>query len=153
MKEVDRLQGLLNRLLTPSRLPRVEPLNIHEVLERVRSGHDPAAVPVDEHRALAADRLRDQRLRAVRLRTEPEHRRVKLHELEIADDGTGAQRQRDPVTGGDIGVGGRAEHLTHATRREDDGWGENRSHAVATTLAEHVQGHPGCPTLLVAQEV
>jgi two-component system nitrogen regulation sensor histidine kinase GlnL len=37
VKEVDRLQSLLNRLLTPSRLPRVEPLNIHEVLERVRT--------------------------------------------------------------------------------------------------------------------
>jgi two-component system nitrogen regulation sensor histidine kinase GlnL len=37
VKEVDRLQSLLNRLVTPSRLPRVEPLNIHEVLERVRT--------------------------------------------------------------------------------------------------------------------
>jgi len=37
VKEVDRLQSLLNRLLTPSRLPRVEPINIHEVLERVRT--------------------------------------------------------------------------------------------------------------------
>ena len=37
VKEVDRLQSLLNRLLTPSRLPRVELLNIHEVLERVRT--------------------------------------------------------------------------------------------------------------------
>jgi two-component system nitrogen regulation sensor histidine kinase GlnL len=37
VKEVDRLQSLLNRLLTPSRLPRVEALNIHEVLERVRT--------------------------------------------------------------------------------------------------------------------
>ena len=36
VKEVDRLQSLLNRLVTPNRLPRVEPLNIHEVLERVR---------------------------------------------------------------------------------------------------------------------
>jgi two-component system nitrogen regulation sensor histidine kinase GlnL len=37
VKEVDRLQSLLNRLLTPSRLPRVEPINVHEVLERVRT--------------------------------------------------------------------------------------------------------------------
>src|SRR5688572_12606712 len=36
VKEVDRLQSLMNRLLTPSRLPRVELLNIHEVTERVR---------------------------------------------------------------------------------------------------------------------
>ena len=36
VKEADRLQSLMNRLLTPSRLPRVEPINIHEVTERVR---------------------------------------------------------------------------------------------------------------------
>lgn len=37
VKEVDRLQSLMNRLLTPSRLPRVEIVNIHEVTERVRT--------------------------------------------------------------------------------------------------------------------
>jgi two-component system nitrogen regulation sensor histidine kinase GlnL len=37
VKETDRLQSLMNRLLTPSRLPRVEPINIHEVMERVRT--------------------------------------------------------------------------------------------------------------------
>ena len=37
VKETDRLQSLMNRLLTPSRLPRVEALNIHEVIERVRT--------------------------------------------------------------------------------------------------------------------
>jgi two-component system nitrogen regulation sensor histidine kinase GlnL len=37
VKETDRLQSLMNRLLTPSRLPHVEDLNIHEVVERVRS--------------------------------------------------------------------------------------------------------------------
>jgi two-component system nitrogen regulation sensor histidine kinase GlnL len=37
VKETDRLQSLMNRLLTPSRLPRVESLNIHEVTERVRT--------------------------------------------------------------------------------------------------------------------
>jgi two-component system nitrogen regulation sensor histidine kinase GlnL len=36
VKETDRLQSLMNRLLTPSRLPHVEPTNIHEVTERVR---------------------------------------------------------------------------------------------------------------------
>jgi len=36
VKETDRLQSLMNRLLTPSRLPRIEPLGIHEVTERVR---------------------------------------------------------------------------------------------------------------------
>ena len=37
VKETDRLQSLMNRMLTPSRLPRVEDLNVHEVMERVRS--------------------------------------------------------------------------------------------------------------------
>ncbi|TMG77055.1 MAG: PAS domain-containing protein [Betaproteobacteria bacterium] len=37
IKEADRLQRLMDRMLTPHRTPRVEPLGIHEVLERVRS--------------------------------------------------------------------------------------------------------------------
>lgn len=37
IKESDRLQSLMDRLLTPHRLPLPGPLNIHEVLERVRS--------------------------------------------------------------------------------------------------------------------
>lgn len=37
MKEADRLQSLMDRLLTPHRLPQVTQFNIHEALERVRS--------------------------------------------------------------------------------------------------------------------
>ncbi len=37
VKEADRLQSLMNRLLTPSRMPHIEPVNIHEVTERVRT--------------------------------------------------------------------------------------------------------------------
>jgi len=37
MKEADRLQQLMDRLLTPHRLPQPALLNMHEVLERVRS--------------------------------------------------------------------------------------------------------------------
>ncbi len=37
VKETDRLQSLMNRMLTPNRLPRVESVNVHEVTERVRS--------------------------------------------------------------------------------------------------------------------
>ena len=37
MKEADRLQSLMDRLLTPHRLPTPSELNIHEVLDRVRS--------------------------------------------------------------------------------------------------------------------
>lgn len=37
VKEADRLQTLMDRLLTPHRLPQLGRLNIHEVLERVRT--------------------------------------------------------------------------------------------------------------------
>lgn len=37
MKEADRLQSLMDRLLIPHRLPRPALLNVHEVLDRVRS--------------------------------------------------------------------------------------------------------------------
>jgi two-component system nitrogen regulation sensor histidine kinase GlnL len=37
IKEADRLQALLDRLLTPHRPPNQLPMNIHEVCERVRS--------------------------------------------------------------------------------------------------------------------
>ena len=37
MKEADRLQTLMDRMLTPHRLPQSAPVNVHEVLERVRS--------------------------------------------------------------------------------------------------------------------
>lgn len=36
-KEADRLHQLMDRMLSPVRLPRSEPVNMHEVLERVRS--------------------------------------------------------------------------------------------------------------------
>ena len=37
MKEADRLQSLMDRLLAPNRIPQKAPLNMHEALERVRS--------------------------------------------------------------------------------------------------------------------
>ncbi len=37
IKEADRLQALMDRLLTPHRTPRIGPINVHEILERVRS--------------------------------------------------------------------------------------------------------------------
>ena len=37
IKEADRLQLLMDRMLTPHRTPRIEPVVFHEVLERVRS--------------------------------------------------------------------------------------------------------------------
>jgi len=37
IQETNRLQSLLDRLLTPAKRPVVQPINVHEVLERVRS--------------------------------------------------------------------------------------------------------------------
>jgi two-component system nitrogen regulation sensor histidine kinase GlnL len=37
MKEADRLQSLMNRLLTPNRAVQLSMVNIHEVVERVRA--------------------------------------------------------------------------------------------------------------------
>ncbi len=37
IKEADRLQALMDRLLAPSRMTKLAPANVHEVLERVRS--------------------------------------------------------------------------------------------------------------------
>jgi two-component system nitrogen regulation sensor histidine kinase GlnL len=37
IKEADRLQTLMDRMLTPHRAPHMEPLSVHQVLERVRS--------------------------------------------------------------------------------------------------------------------
>ncbi|HYN12482.1 MAG TPA: nitrogen regulation protein NR(II), partial [Burkholderiales bacterium] len=37
IKEADRLQALMDRMLTPHRAPQIEAFSVHEVLERVRS--------------------------------------------------------------------------------------------------------------------
>ncbi|MFY8063812.1 MAG: histidine kinase dimerization/phospho-acceptor domain-containing protein, partial [Usitatibacteraceae bacterium] len=37
VSEADRLQKLLDRLLTPQRLPKIERINVHEILEYVRN--------------------------------------------------------------------------------------------------------------------
>jgi two-component system nitrogen regulation sensor histidine kinase GlnL len=64
MKEADRLQSLMDRLLTPHRLPQVTQFNIHEALERVRSlvlAEFPEGIIIDQDYdvslpSLAADR-------------------------------------------------------------------------------------------------
>ena len=48
--EADRLQSLVNRLLTPHRLPTYRRINIHEVLVRVK-GVVQAEFPRDRDRA------------------------------------------------------------------------------------------------------
>ena len=64
------------------------------------------AVPVDEPRALAAQRLGNQEPgRTGQL----ERGRMKLHELEIRDARAGVVRERDAVAGGHRGIGRFAE--------------------------------------------
>ena len=103
--------------------------------------HEAVALEVDEERALAADRLGDQRLLALRVGPEVHHRRVELHELEVAQGRAGTQRDRHAVAGGDAGVGGLREHLAEPAAGEHDRPAVGGADAVALTLAEHVQGH------------
>ena len=55
-----------------------------EVGELVHALHEAVALEVDEEGALAAHRLGDQRLLAARVGAEVHHRRVELHELQVA---------------------------------------------------------------------
>ena len=55
-----------------------------QVGELVLAPHEPGAVVVDEHRALAADRLADQRLLPGGAAAQPQHGGVELHELQVA---------------------------------------------------------------------
>ena len=63
-------------------------------------GHDPVAGAVDQHRALAAHRLGDQRAVPEIARPGPQHCRMELHELRVGQRRTGAQRHRQAVAGG-----------------------------------------------------
>ena len=105
--------------------------------------HEAHAFVIDEEGALAAHRLRDQRLLPPGVGPEPQHGRVELHELEVAQPRTGAQGQGDTVAGRDRRVGGRREDLAQATARQHDGAAPGDADAVLHTLAEHVDGHAG----------
>ncbi len=124
-----------------------------ELGELVLADHEADAVRVDEVRALAADRLGDQRLLALRVRAEPQHRRVELHELQVRDLRAGTQRERHAVAGGDGRVGGGGEDLAEAAGGEDDGPRVDRADAVALALAHDVQGQTRRAALRVRQQV
>ena len=124
-----------------------------EVGELVLALHEAVALEVDEERALAAHGLGDQRLLALRVGAEPHHGRVELHELEVAQPGAGAQRDRHPVAGGDARVGGLAEDLAEPAGGEHDRAAVHGADAVALALAEHVQGQPGDAAVGGAQQV
>ena len=115
IKEADRLQALMDRMLTPHRAPRIEPLGIHEVLERVRilvkseygieiyRDYDPslpemlgdreqliqAVLNIARNAAQAGGRNIAFRTRAVRQITVLRQRYKLALELQVVDDGPG----------------------------------------------------------------
>jgi two-component system nitrogen regulation sensor histidine kinase GlnL len=115
IKEADRLQSLMDRMLTPHRTPRIEPVSIHEVLERVRSllraefgvdaerDYDPslpelvgdreqliqAVLNIARNAAQAGSRTIILRTRAVRQITIVRQRYRLALELQVIDDGPG----------------------------------------------------------------
>ena len=83
--------------------------------ERVLVDHEADAVLVAQDRALAAERLRQQRPRHARV----VHRgRVELHELDVGHGHAGPQRHRDAVAGRHRRVRGHREQLARAAGGE-----------------------------------
>jgi two-component system nitrogen regulation sensor histidine kinase GlnL len=119
IKEADRLQRLMDRMLTPHRAPRIEPVGIHEVLERVRSlaraefgveierDYDPsipevvgdreqliqAVLNIARNAAQAGAKRISFRTRAVRQITILRQRHKLALELQVVDDGPGVPEE------------------------------------------------------------
>ena len=119
IQEADRLQSLMDRLLTPHRAPRVEELSLHEVLERVRSleraefgidierDYDPslpeligdreqliqAVLNIARNAAQAGARTISFRTRALRNVTILKQRYRLALELQVIDDGSGVPEE------------------------------------------------------------
>jgi two-component system nitrogen regulation sensor histidine kinase GlnL len=115
IKEADRLQALMDRMLTPHRAPRIEPMSVHEVLERVRSlvkaeygvmierDYDPslpdvvgdreqliqAVLNIARNAAQAGSKSIVFKTRAVRQTTILRQRYKLALELQVVDDGPG----------------------------------------------------------------
>jgi two-component system, NtrC family, nitrogen regulation sensor histidine kinase GlnL len=124
IREADRLQNLMDRMLTPHRAPRIEPMSVHEVLERVRSlirgefgveierDYDPslpellgdreqliqAVLNIARNAAQAGGENVLFRTRAVRQATIMRQRYRLALELQVLDDGPGVPEEiRDRI--------------------------------------------------------
>ena len=119
IKEADRLQGLMDRMLTPHRAPRPEAVSIHEVLERVRSlvraefgleiqrDYDPsipelvgdreqliqASLNIARNAVQAGARHITFRTRSLRQITVMKQRHKLALELQVVDDGPGVPEE------------------------------------------------------------
>jgi two-component system nitrogen regulation sensor histidine kinase GlnL len=119
IKEADRLQNLMDRMLTPHRAPHIEPLSVHEVLERVRSlvkaefgveierDYDPslpevvgdreqliqAVLNIARNAAQAGSKSVTFKTRAVRQVTILRRRYKLALELQVIDDGPGVPEE------------------------------------------------------------
>ena len=115
IKEADRLQALMDRMLTPHRAPKIEPVSVHEVIEHVRSlvtaefgieterDYDPslpelvgdreqliqAVLNIARNSAQAGARSIAFRTRVVRQITIVRQRHRLALELQVVDDGPG----------------------------------------------------------------
>lgn len=125
IKEADRLQSLMDRLLIPHRVPKYQPTNIHEVLERVRSlllAESPQAIIINRDYDLSLPELigdREKLIQAV---------------LNIARNAVQAMRShRTP-----------ASQITFRTRAERQVTLARKRYRVAIKL-EIIDNGPGIP--------